>query len=548
MIVKGYRTQFQRDSVDKSDNTAAVLSRLTPLFTATLPTLQPREEMAVNVRGGAPDANYITIEYDDTNEPQKLAQKWYYFAEYDAGSPATPAGCPFRLSVDWWAMCVQWGGEDPPGIQIKRGHLTRSHQFITESYQGGNTTLANAPANPRKLISVQTPAPSSTDDAAAIVALYHVNGSIFALPGTDKYLQVIIPLSIGESTQNGVADALAYLANGKTVTYTVNYTDEEGKAQTYTETPDISECAGLWIIPRWIVGNLVSSSLSALSHAVVTCRKGTAASAVVPVGLYTSKTYNAWAVTSDCTDNSSMTIAGDLKHFRYFGNPGANIVLPCTLDALNGVIITRFSMAQQSFSVKFAAAGSVVDATNSFAVNISKENADIQFRNDIIKGGISTIVTAIGAAVGGSGGAALALAGITGAAGTVSAGIGLANSSRHSEGMDGLENMVAIDYSTTAENKYIYGCAVVTYDPDNKAQVDDEYNDFGALGAAETATVSRDTDHNYIYYQFDGVQIANFNAVTQRAKTEIERMLNSGVRIWHDDVTATNFLNSKTWQ
>ena len=547
MIVKGYRTQFDRDSIDRSDNTALVLSRLTPLFTITMPTLQPREEMTINARGGAPAANYVVVEYDSTDEPQRLTQTWYYFAEYDAGSPATPAGCPLRLFVDWWAMSVEWGGEDPPGLQIKRGHLVRSHRFLIGDHDGENTTLSNAPANPRKLISVQKPPFASANDGAAIVALYHVNGSIWALPGTDKYLQVIVPFTAEDSTQTAIADALAYLANGKSVTYTIDYTDEEGKAQTFTETPDISECAGLWVIPRWIVGRMVNYHLGALSSASVYCFIGGAASVVVPTGVGKRKDFSAWVVSSDMVDNARMDIAGDLLHFRYFGNPGANIVLPCTLDKISGAIITRFSMAQQSFSIEFAAAGSVVDATNSFAVNINKDNAEIQFRNDIIKGGISTIVSALGIIAGGPGGAALALSGATTAARTISAGVGLANSSRHSEGMDGLENLVAVDYSTAADNKYIYGCAVVTYDSDNKANADDEYNDFGAIGASEVAVIERDEDHNYIYYQLEGAEIWSGNQINQRSKKEIERLLNSGIRIWNDR-TQTNFLNSKTWQ
>lgn len=547
MIVKGYRTLFHRGQRDVSDSVRLVLSRIDPVFTVSMPTLQPREEMKISVRNGATYANYISIEYDSNEEPQPFRQVWYYFAEYDPGSPSTPANTAFSLYADWWAMSVDWWGEDPVGIRIKRGHLTRSHQFLIGDHNGENTTLSNAPANPRKLISIQKPSFASIADGAAIVALYHVNGSIFSLPGTDRYLQVIVPLSAEESTKIAVADSLAYLANGKIVTYTINYTDEEGKAQTYTETPDISECAGLWVIPKWIFQRMLAYHPETLMDASVGCHIGDATSAVVPIGVGRSKTFSAWAVASDYSDNANVTISGDLKHFRYFGNPGANIVLPCTLDTLNGVIMTRFSMAQQSFSVKFAVAGSIVDATNSFAVNINKDNANIQFRNDIIKGGISTIVTALGIIAGGPGGAALALSGATGAARTISAGIGLANDSRHSEGMDGLENMVAVDYSTTAANKYIYGCAVVTYDSDNKSAVEDECNDFGALGNADIDWITRDEIHKYNFYQLDDLDIGTESTSCEPARRAIREMLLDGVRIW-DDIQATNFLTVKSWQ
>ena len=367
MIVKGYRTYFRRDQQDVSDSVRLVLSRLTPAFTIEMPTLQPREEMTLSVGAYAPYVNYISIEYDTEQEPQKFRQVWYYFAEFDPASPSTPSNTAFRLYADWWAMSIDWYGEDPVGIQIKRGELVQSHAFITgtDTMKAG-TSLAAKALNPRVLGTVTRPT-AQYPGRIVIVALYHVNGSILSIPGTDKYLQVIVPISGDGGTPATQADAtrtLYLLSNGKSVTYSVPYTDEEGKAQTFTEAPDISECVGLWVLPHWVLGDMITNSPSSLSSASVYCYTAQATSVVVPTGIGTRKTYKAWAVVGDYAATKTLTVPGNLLKYRYFGNPGANIVLPQTLEALTAQVLIRFSIAQQSFSVKFAAVGSIIDETN----------------------------------------------------------------------------------------------------------------------------------------------------------------------------------------
>lgn len=551
MIVKGYNTLFTRAQHDVSDSVRLVLSRMTPLFTITMKTLQPREQMKINTKGSSPHVNYITIEYDSETEPQPLKQTWYYFAEFDPASPATPNNVPYNLYVDWWAMSVDWYGEDPVGLNIKHGYITRSHWTIdhlgTEQVKG--TGLAVRAENPRKRAYLQKPT-ARYPSYAAVVALYHVNGSIFSLPGTDKYLQVIVPV-MGEdgtpTTQDDVVNAIYFLSNGKTVKYTVNYTDESGAAQTFTEEPDISECVGLWVIPHWIFDDMYQNARDSIASATVRCHTMGATSVVVPVGLAKDKDFPGWAVTGDYAAIKTMDISGDVRHYRYFGNPGANIVIPQTLEDLKGQILVRFSLAQQSFSVKFAANGSITDATNSFSVNVSTENSQIEARNAIIKGGISAITAAVGAAVAGPAGAGVGLLATgSGIANAAAAGVGLANYSRYSEGMNGIENMVCLDYlnGTTA---YIYGCALVGYEPDNMPQVMDEYNDHGITCALDRDWIDRDTTKKYRYYEVEDCKLGASAGICEPARQEMERLLREGVRIWND-TSQTNFLTVKTWQ
>lgn len=550
MIVKGYRTLFHRGQRDVSDSVRLLLSRIDPVFTVSMPTLQPREEMKISVRNGVTYANYISIEYDNNDEPQPFRQVWYYFAEYDPGSPSTPANTVFSLYADWWAMSVDWWGEDPVGIRIKHGELVQSHAFITGTAEQKRGTSAGISAvKPLSLETVIRPQ-ARYPSMIAIVALYHVNGSIFSIPGTDKYLQVIVPIS-GESgtpaKQSDATEVLYYLANGKTVTYTLNYTDEEGKAQTFTESPDISECVGMWVLPHWIFDDMFVNSPGSVSSATVKCQALSATSAVIPVGLAKNKDYSGYAVSGDYAAVKKLEVSGDLIKFRYFGNPGANIILPQTLETITAQVFTRFSVAQQSFSVKFAAAGSVVDATSSLSVNISKENTQIEIRNNIIKGGISAITAAIGMAAAGPAGAGVGLlAAGSRLASTAASGVGLANSSRYAEGMDGVENMLAYDYKT-GNTQYIYGCAVVEYKASNEPEIVNDYNERGAVGCADVFEIGRDENHKYNFYRFDDLEIGTESTACEPARRAIREMLINGVRIW-DDIQATNLLTVKSWQ
>lgn len=546
MKVQGYRTMFRRGQTDVSDSVAAVLSRLTPLFEGEgMRTLQPRPEMKITLDTNRSDINYIKITYNSQQDgAQAVADEWYYFAEFDPNSPATPGAAPYRLYVDWWAMLIDWRGSDPVGLNIKRGHLIRSHKFISATAdQKRGTGIAIQPHEPRKLINWNVPVAG-----VFLVALYHVNGSIFSIPGTDKYLQVVVPVnSSTDQTKQGIANIAAWLANAQTVEYSVQYTDDQGAAQTYTEKPEVSECSGVWVLPNIIYSKMIAEAGDALNIATVNCQKRNSTGIVVPVGVPQTKSFSGYAIGNDVAVSYKTNVAGNIQRFRYFGNPGANIVIPPTLETISTEILALFSIAQNSFSVKFSAAGSTIDATNSFLVNVSTENAELAARNDIIKGGISAITAAVGAAVGGPAGfgAGLLLTG-RGVANAAASGVGLSNYSRYSEGMNGIDNTMAIDYSA-GENKWISSCALVEYMPDNVNEVNAEYNDHGATGTMYLALLDRDTGHNYNFVQFsDDLEFVNYG-YPQDGINAVRDLLVRGVRIWNDTST-TQFLGGTMWQ
>ena len=546
MKVQGYRTMFRRGQTDVSDSVAGVLSRLTPLFEGEgMRTLQPRPEMKITLDTNRSDINYVKITYNSQQDgAQAVADEWYYFAEFDPNSPATPGAAPYRLYVDWWAMMIDWRGSDPVGLNIKRGHLIRSHKFISATVdQKRGTGIAIQPHEPRKLINWSVPVAG-----VFMVALYHVNGSIFSIPGTDKYLQVVVPVaSSTDQTKQGIANIAAWLANAQTVEYSVQYTDDQGAAQTYTEKPEVSECAGVWVLPNIIYSKMIAEAEDALNIATVNCQKRNSTAVVVPVGVPQTKSFSGYAIGNDVSVSYKTNVTGNIQRFRYFGNPGANIVIPPTLETISTEILALFSIAQNSFSVKFSAAGSTIDATNSFLVNVSTENAELAARNDIIKGGISAITAAVGAAVGGPAGfgAGLLLTG-RGVANAAASGVGLSNYSRYSEGMNGIDNTTAIDYSA-GENKWISSCAMVEYTPDNVNEVNAEYNDHGATGTMYLALLDRDTGHNYNFVQFsDDLEFVNYG-YPQDGIDAVRDMLVRGIRIWND-TSATQFLGGTTWQ
>lgn len=546
MKVQGYRTMFRRGQTDVSDSVAGVISRLTSLFEGDgMRTLQPRPEMKITLDTNRSDINYVKITYNSQQDgAQAVADEWYYFAEFDPNSPATPGAAPYRLYVDWWAMLVDWRGSDPVGLNIKRGHLIRSHKFINATAdQKRGTGIAIQPHNPRKLVNWTVPVAG-----VFMVALYHVNGSIFSIPGTDKYLQVVVPVaSSTDQTKQGIANIAAWLANAQTVEYSVQYTDDQGAAQTYTEKPEVSECAGVWVLPNIIYGKMIAEAEDAMNIATVNCQKRNSTAVVVPVGVPQTKSFSGYAIGNDVSVSYKTNVSGNIKRFRYFGNPGANIVIPPTLETISTEILALFSIAQNSFSVKFSAAGSTIDATNSFLVNVSTENAELAARNDIIKGGISAITAAVGAAVGGPAGfgAGLLLTG-RGVANAAASGVGLSNYSRYSEGMNGIDNTTAIDYSS-GENKWISSCALVEYTPDNINEVNAEYNDHGASGTMYLSLLDRDTGHNYNFVQFsDDLEFVNYG-YPQDGINAVRDMLVRGVRIWND-TSATQFLGGTTWQ
>lgn len=546
MKVQGYRTMFRRGQTDVSDSVAGVLSRLTPLFEGEgMRTLQPRPEMKITLDTNRSDINYVKITYNSQQDgAQAVANEWYYFAEFDPNSPATPGAAPYRLYVDWWAMLIDWRGSDPVGLNIKRGHLIRSHKFINATNdQKRGTGIAIQPHEPRKLINWSVPVAG-----VFMVALYHVNGSIFSIPGTDKYLQVIVSVtSSTDQTKQGIANIAAWLANAQTVEYSVQYTDDQGAAQTYTEKPEVSECAGVWVLPNIIYSKMIAEAGGALNIATVNCQKRNSTAVVVPVGVPQTKSFSGYAIGNDIAVSYKTSVTGNIQRFRYFGNPGANIVIPPTLETISTEILALFSIAQNSFSVKFSAAGSTIDATNSFLVNVNTENAEIAARNDIIKGGISAITAAVGAAVGGPAGfgAGLLLTG-RGVANAAASGVGLSNYSRYSEGMNGIDNTTAIDYSS-GENKWISSCALAEYTPDNVNEVTAEYNDHGATGTMYLALLDRDTGHNYNFVQFsDDLEFINYG-YPQDGINAVRDLLVRGVRIWNDTST-TQFLGGTTWQ
>ena len=537
---------FRRGQTDVSDSVAGVLSRLTPLFEGEgMRTLQPRPEMKITLDTNRSDINYVKITYNSQQDgAQAVADEWYYFAEFDPNSPATPGAAPYRLYVDWWAMMIDWRGSDPVGLNIKRGHLIRSHKFISATVdQKRGTGIAIQPHEPRKLINWSVPVAG-----VFMVALYHVNGSIFSIPGTDKYLQVVVPVaSSTDQTKQGIANIAAWLANAQTVEYSVQYTDDQGAAQTYTEKPEVSECAGVWVLPNIIYSKMIAEAEDALNIATVNCQKRNSTAVVVPVGVPQTKSFSGYAIGNDVSVSYKTNVTGNIQRFRYFGNPGANIVIPPTLETISTEILALFSIAQNSFSVKFSAAGSTIDATNSFLVNVSTENAELAARNDIIKGGISAITAAVGAAVGGPAGfgAGLLLTG-RGVANAAASGVGLSNYSRYSEGMNGIDNTTAIDYSA-GENKWISSCAMVEYTPDNVNEVNAEYNDHGATGTMYLALLDRDTGHNYNFVQFsDDLEFVNYG-YPQDGIDAVRDMLVRGIRIWND-TSATQFLGGTTWQ
>lgn len=537
---------FRRGQTDVSDSVAGVLSRLTPLFEGEgMRTLQARPEMKITLDTNRSDINYIKITYNSQQDgAQAVADEWYYFAEFDPNSPATPGAAPYRLYVDWWAMLIDWRGSDPVGLNIKRGHLIRSHKFISATVdQKRGTGIAIQPHEPRKLVNWSVPVAG-----VFMVALYHVNGSIFSIPGTDKYLQVVVPVnSSTDQTKQGIANIAAWLANAQTVEYSVQYTDDQGAAQTYTEKPEVSECAGVWVLPNIIYSKMIAEAEDALNIATVNCQKRNSTAVVVPVGVPQTKSFSGYAIGNDVSVSYKTNVTGNIQRFRYFGNPGANIVIPPTLETISTEILALFSIAQNSFSVKFSAAGSTIDATNSFLVNVSTQNAELAARNDILKGGISAITAAVGAAVGGPAGfgAGLLLTG-RGVANAAASGVGLSNYSRYSEGMNGIDNTTAIDYSA-GENKWISSCALVEYTPDNVNEVNAEYNDHGATGTMYLALLDRDTGHNYNFVQFsDDLEFVNYG-YPQDGINAVRDMLVRGVRIWND-TSATQFLGGTTWQ
>lgn len=578
MKISFYRTPFNRFQTDYSDNTAIYLSRLKPVATFESDRWEmPREEMPFTIpndqkifvnASSYTEINYAVIDYSgDVERPASgsilsgvAPLKWFYFAEYDPESrDANGRGVPVRLYVDWWGMYVNLS--DSKSLTLSKGILRRSHEIYLESINNNSAVadssgLINQPDGIKNIKGVRVFGGTSVDSSLTgygytIIVKYKVQSSIIAALSESKYIFVAVTPTVKVPSpntnknfsrrKNAMIDLYQLSKIGKVQYDTV----KDGEAQHNNDI--VTECAGAWVVPDYIGGDITSTSFSI--GGTLTTEQG-----VIIVTTETPTVY-------DINNGYPRVLINDFFATRYIdtyvslepsyntlkmvGNMQTNVKL--SGNGFDHVAILDCMIALSNADVKFRVMvdGIYTDLTDSLSVNIQSANNYLDNIKTIISGvsgfagGVSSVV--IGAKV--KSPAAIA-GGIESLANQVTSYIGYAPTfSKYQEGMNGIVNM---SVKTNSDDEvYTMGIALMRFTPLNENDINAEFNTYGFSGAVQLLQIS-ESKQAYCYYQVENPKIGQLELIPERAKQKICDILSSGVTIWSDR-QRNRYCTTRTW-
>lgn len=568
MKISFYRTPFNRFQTDYSDNTAAYLSRLSPVVVTCQGWAMPREEMPftlANWDGSYTDEwnsfNYAVIDYTEDSDSYIKPLKWFYFAEYNPdGADATNQGIPFRLYIDWWGMYVNLSNETP--LKLCKGLLRRSHVIYSESLNNSaladSSGLVNQPDGIKNIKGVRlftdTPVDTSLNGYDyTIIVKYKVQGSIIAALSESKYIFVAVtPTEKIPSPntnknysrrKNAMIDLYQLSKIGK-VQYT---TIKDGASEPHEDI--VTECAGAWVVPSYVGKDISATNYSI--EGTLTTEQG-----VIIVKIETPTVYdNSHGAPRILTNDffatryidTYVSLEPPYKTLKMVGNMQTNVKV--SGNGFDHVAILDCMIALSNADIKFRVMvdGVYTDLTDSLSVNIQTTNNYLDDIKTIISGisGFAGGVSSIAVGIKAKSPAAIA-GGIESLANQAASYIGYAPTfSKYQEGMNGVINMSV--KTTTNDEIYTMGIALMRFTPLNENDLDTEFNTYGFSGAFEALEISERRAQAYCYYQVDDPKIGQLELIPERAKQKICEILEAGVTIWSDRLQ-NRYCTTRTWE
>lgn len=580
MKVSFYRTPFNRFQTDYSDNTAAYLSRLSPIVATCQGWAMPREEMPFTLadwNGAYTDEwnsfNYAVIDYTDDSDCYIKPRKWFYFAEYNPdGADATNQGIPFRLYIDWWGMYVNLSDETP--LKLCKGLLRRSHLIYSNSLNdrkiANDSGLVNKPTGIHSMKGISTFGGNALDGrfgyGYSIIMRYKVQNSVISVLTESKYLFAVVTPSGDHPTpytsityerrRNALID-LYQLAKIGTISYSLKDKPEDTKLTPHDDV--VLECSGAWVVPDYI-GNQLSSTNYSIDGTLSTKQGVIIVTADEPT-IYDAKYGSVRIIVNDyyesrkISDYSSYWGNPQYNTLRMVGNMQANIEIGATgnFDSVS-ILEAMITLSNASVCFRVMSAGVYVDLTDSLSVNIQTTNNYLDDIKTIISGisGFSGSMSSIAIGVKTKSPAAIA-GGISSLASQASSYIGYAPTrTKYGEGMNGIINMsiktkIKDNTGYTDTEIYTMGIALMRFAPLNENEIDTEFNAFGYSGYVEISEIAERKAKAYCYYQVDDPKIGQSEQIPERAKQRICEILAKGVTIWSDRLK-NRYCTTRTWK
>lgn len=578
MKISFYRTPFDRFQTDYSDNTEIYLSRLSPIATFESDRWEmPREEMTYTIPNNRKlfvnalsytRINYAVIDYTgDVEHPGDgsilsgvAPLKWFYFAEYDPESrDANSCGIPVRLYVDWWGMYVNLSADK--SLTLARGIFRRSHVIYSESLTNSSIAdssgLVNQPDGIKNIKGVRLFGGATVDSSLngygyTIIVKYKVQSSLIAALSESKYIFVAVtPTDATPSPntsanfsrrKNAIIDLYQLSKIGKVQYDTVR----DGEVQHNDDL--VTECAGAWVVPAYIGGDITSTSFSI--GGTLTTERGVIIVTTETPTIYNSSFGYPRVLINDFfatrSINTFVSLEPSYNTLKMVGNMQTNVKI--SGNGFDRVAILDCMIALSNADVKFRVMvdGIYTDLTDSLSVNIQSANNYLDNIKTIISGisgfagGVSSI--AIGAKV--KSPAAIA-GGIESLANQVTSYIGYAPTfSKYQEGMNGIVNM---SIKTKSDDEvYTMGVALMRFTPLNENDINAEFNTYGFSGAVQALKISERNSQAYCYYQVEKPKIGQLELIPEKARQKICDILSAGVTIWSDRLQ-NRYCTTRTW-
>lgn len=578
MRINFYKTPFNRFQKDYSDNTAAYLSRLSVVaFCESDRWEMPREEMRVTIPNDKKllpyavlytELNYAVIDYSMDSKKDANGNilsgvaplKWFYFAEYDPDSrDANSCGIPIRLYIDWWAMYVNLS--DEKSLTLCKGLLRRSHVIYSESLNNSavadSSGLVNQPDGIKNIKGVRLFGGSSADDSLTgygytIIVKYKVQASIIAALSESKYIFVAVTptasapspnTSTGFSRRKNAMIDLYQLSKIGKIQYD---TIKDGEVQHNNDL--VTECAGAWVVPSYIGGDISSTSFS-IGGTLTTEQGVIIVTTETPTVYDINNGYPRILINDFFTTrsiNTYVSLEPSYNTLKRVGNMQTSVEVSGNGFDHVAVLDSMITLSNADVKFRVMVDGVYTDLTDSLSVNIQSANNYLDNIKTIISGlsnfagGVATI--AVGAQT--KSPAAIA-GGIESLASQAASYIGYAPTvSKYQEGMNGVVNMSV----KTRSNDEIYtmGIALIRFTPLNENDINTEFNTYGFSGAVQVLEISERSAQAYCYYQLEDPKINRTEHIPERAKQKICDILSAGVTIWSDRLQ-NRYCTTRTW-
>lgn len=578
MKISFYRTPFNRFQTDYSDNTALYLSRLNPVATFESDRWEmPREEMYFTIPNDQKlfvnaisftEISYAVIDYSgDVERPASggilsgvAPLKWFYFAEYDPESrEANSCGVPVRLYVDWWGMYVNLSDDKP--LTLSKGLLRRSHVIYSESLNSSavadSSGLVSQPDGIKNIKGVRLFGGASVDSSLngygyTIIVKYKVQGSIIAALSESKYIFVAItPTTYAPSPntspnfsrrKNAMIDLYQLSKIGK-----VQYdTIKDGEVQHNNDL--VTECAGAWVVPSYIGGDISSTSFS-IGGTLTTEQGVIIVTTETPTVYDINNGYPRVLINDFFTTrsiNTYVSLEPSYNTLKRVGNMQTSVEV--SGNGFDRVAVLDSMIALSNADIKFRVMvdGVYTDLTDSLSVNIQSANNYLDNIKTIISG-LSNFAGGVASiAVGAQTKSPAAIAGgIESLASQAASYIGYAPTvSKYQEGMNGVVNM---SVKTKSDDEiYTMGIALMRFTPLNENDINAEFNAYGFSGAVQALKISERSAQAYCYYQVENPKLGQLELIPARASRKICDILSAGVTIWSDRLQ-NRYCTTRTW-